>query len=104
MNHSVVTDRGQKMSTQALTDWANRAAVVFSEILDEAEKAGDGECVECLELKVLLQDLGDIKAGRPTFREQMNGVRVCPNCDTALPEGLNRHPPHAANSLSTTDV
>jgi anti-sigma factor ChrR (cupin superfamily) len=55
-----------------LSDWADRAAALLSEILDDAiRSSGEGACQD---IAVALQEYTDIKNGRPTWRTRLRGI------------------------------
>jgi hypothetical protein len=59
------------MNTE-LSDWADRAAALLSEILDDAiRSSGDGASPD---IAVALQEYTDIKNGSPTWRTRLRGI------------------------------
>jgi hypothetical protein len=55
-----------------LSDWADRAAALLSEILEEAiRSSGDGASHD---IAVALQEYSDIKNGRPTWRTRLSAT------------------------------
>lgn len=62
------------MNNTALQEWADRAAAIFQEMLDEAGEVGEAETEGGLTLQAILQEYADIKAGRPTFRQQLTAL------------------------------
>jgi anti-sigma factor ChrR (cupin superfamily) len=59
------------MNTE-LSDWADRAAALLSEILEDAiRSSGEGASQD---IAVALQEYTDIKNGRPTWRTRLRGI------------------------------